>query len=135
MKYVRPRTNFHANKGRQRESAGAPLSRDSGHGRSHISIRIAARRRHLCIRWYQYRRQLRPICTTVLFSAIFHADSFYLASHVTQARVAPRKFIARNEKPRRDASSSRPARCLPPRFRITRGRTQPSRSDQPFKPA
>lgn len=34
--YIRPRTNFHANKGRQRERererADAPLSRDSEHG-------------------------------------------------------------------------------------------------------
>lgn len=35
--YIRPRTNSHANKGRPRESADAPLSHDSEHGRSHIS--------------------------------------------------------------------------------------------------
>lgn len=40
--YIRPRTNFNANKGRPRESADAPLSRDSEHGGSHIYLHTNA---------------------------------------------------------------------------------------------
>lgn len=90
---TRPRTNLHANKGRQRESADAPLSRDSEHGRSRTHIYIVARRRHLCVRCYQYDANLdRYAQPSALFSVIFHDGSSFLASFVTQPRVIFQNF-------------------------------------------
>lgn len=90
---TRPRTNLHANKGRQRESADAPLSRDSEHGRSRTHIYIVARRRHLCVRCYQYDANLdRYAQPSALFSVIFHDGSSFLASYVTQSRVIFQNF-------------------------------------------